>query len=206
MLGEAAALMETSETRRVNRSRVLARLVAGDRTTRTELADVTGLSPATDNGSGGRSSGLRCRLSLLLGFEDRALTVSLAILRLGPALIILVVIGVMTGLSPLFLTGRNIQDLMQQMGVVAMLSMGQLMVILVRGIDISVGSVVSLSAVVSVTLVGANGWLGIRLMLATGAAIGAINGLVIVKGGISQPLVVTCFRTNTCCHSFLAAG
>jgi len=39
--------MEASEARRVNRSAVLARLLASDRTTRTELTDLTGLSPAT---------------------------------------------------------------------------------------------------------------------------------------------------------------
>jgi ribose transport system permease protein len=84
------------------------------------------------------------------------------------------------------------------MGIVAMLSMGQLMVILVRGIDISVGSVVSLSAVLGVTIAGSSGIVGIPIMLATGAAVGAINGLLIVKGRLAQPLVVTLASLGAC--------
>jgi ribose transport system permease protein len=105
--------------------------------------------------------------------------------------ILLVVVVVMAVLSPVFLTERNLQNLGQQMAIVAMLAMGQLMVILVRGIDISVGSVVSLSGVLSVALVGASGLFGIPVMLATGALVGLINGLLIVKGHLPQPLVVT---------------
>lgn len=122
--------------------------------------------------------------------SERLLVALLVVLRAGPGLILAVIVVVMAIVAPHFLTERNLQNLGQQMAIVAMLAMGQLLVVLVRGIDISVGSVVSLSAVVGVTLVGTSA-LGIPLMLATGAAVGAINGFLIVKGRLPQPLVVT---------------
>jgi ribose transport system permease protein len=124
------------------------------------------------------------------GPRERLLVVLLAALRAGPGVILAVIVVVMALVAPHFLTEQNLQNLGQQMSIVAMLAMGQLMVVLVRGIDISVGSVVSLSAVVGVTIAGTSG-LGIPVMLATGAAVGVINGLLIVKGRLPQPLVVT---------------
>jgi ribose transport system permease protein len=112
-------------------------------------------------------------------------------------LVLLVVVAVMAILSSEFLTAQNLKDLGEQVSILAVLSMGQLMVILVRGIDISVGSVVSLAAIVGVSLVGASN-IGVPIMLATGAAVGLVNGLLIVKGRLGQPLVVTLASLGAC--------
>ena len=53
----------------------------------------------------------------------------------------------MTLLSPVFLTGANISNVVVQTSVLAVLAIGQLFVILVAGIDLSVGSVLGLSTV-----------------------------------------------------------
>ena len=75
-------------------------------------------------------------------------------LRAGPGLILAVLVVAMAIASPLFLTERNLQNLGLQRAIVATLALGQLLVVIVRGIDISVGSVVSLSGVVGVSFVG----------------------------------------------------
>jgi ribose transport system permease protein len=122
---------------------------------------------------------------------ERALALTLGVLRLGPGVILVVIVVVMSFLSPYFLTERNLQNLGQQTAIVAMLAMGQFMVILVRGIDISVGSVVSLSAILGITLAGSTHIAVIPLMILTGATVGFVNALLIVKGRLPQPLVVT---------------
>ena len=47
-----------------------------------------------------------------------------------------------------FLTSRNIGNVFSQTAVIAVLALGQLLVIVTRGIDLSVGSTVALSSVV----------------------------------------------------------
>jgi ribose transport system permease protein len=50
--------------------------------------------------------------------------------------------------TPIFFTSRNIGNVFSQTAVIAVLGLGQLLVIITRGIDLSVGSTVALSSVV----------------------------------------------------------
>lgn len=118
----------------------------------------------------------------------------LGLLRIGPALILLLLIVVMSVASPFFFTERNLQNLGFQSSIVAALALGQLFVIVTRGIDISVGSVLSLSGVVAIASGGlgfATGASVVAVMLLTGGAVGLVNALFIVKGRLPQPLIVT---------------
>ena len=76
------------------------------------------------------------------------MSVSLRIVQTGPVLLLALVVAVMTVLSPFFLTERNITNLGFQTSIVAVLALGQLLVILTRGIDLSVGAVVPLARAV----------------------------------------------------------
>ena len=78
------------------------------------------------------------------GATERSIRLSLSIIRLGPAIILLLLVVAMTLLSPVFLTGANISNVVVQTSVLAVLAIGQLFVILVAGIDLSVGSVLGL--------------------------------------------------------------
>jgi ribose transport system permease protein len=66
-------------------------------------------------------------------------------------------------------------------------------VIVTRGIDLSVGSTLALSAVVGALVFGAldSGPLVILAMLATGATVGLVNGAVLVWGRLPHPFIVT---------------
>jgi ribose transport system permease protein len=94
-------------------------------------------------------------------------------------------------LSPYFLTVRNVQNVGVQSAVVGLLALGQFLVILTRGIDISVGSVLAFSAVVGVILGPDNGAIFIVASLIAGMAVGALNGGLITVGKLPQPLIVT---------------
>jgi ribose transport system permease protein len=84
----------------------------------------------------------------------RVVGVLLVLLRLGPVLILGVLVLVMSNLSPVFATTQNLGNVLSQTAVIAILAIGQLMVILTRGIDLSVGSTLALSAVVGATVFG----------------------------------------------------
>jgi len=68
-------------------------------------------------------------------------------LRAGPALILVILIVIVGLTTPVFLTTRNIGNVFSQTSVIAVLALGQLLVIVTRGIDLSVGATVALSGV-----------------------------------------------------------
>ncbi len=114
-------------------------------------------------------------------------------LQAGPLLILALLVLVMTLSSPYFLTRGNLTNLGFQTSIVAVLALGQLVVILTRGVDLSVGAVVALSGVLAALAAGAGagGALTLLVMLATGAAVGLLNGGVLVGGRVMNPFIVT---------------
>lgn len=110
----------------------------------------------------------------------------LILLRLGPALILLLLIVVLANLSPVFFTPQNLGNVLTQTAAIAILAIGQLLVMLTRGIDLSVGSTVALSAVVGALVFGetGSGFATILAMLLTGAMVGTVNGVGYVYGRI----------------------
>jgi ribose transport system permease protein len=125
----------------------------------------------------------------------RTLAVGLRVLRLGPLLILLVLCAGLAVLSPVFLTERNVTNLGFQVSIVAVLALGQLLVILTRGIDLSVGSVVALTGVLGAMAFdgsfASSGFGVVLTMLTVGLAAGLLNGVVLVKGRILNAFIVT---------------
>ena len=123
----------------------------------------------------------------------RIVGVTLTLLRLGPLLILLVLIIVLANLSPVFFTPQNLGNVLTQCAAIAILAIGQLLVILTRGIDLSVGSTVALSAVVGALVYAqtGSGAVTILSMLITGALVGAANGFGYVFGKLPHPFIVT---------------
>ena len=114
-------------------------------------------------------------------------------LRLGPALILFLLIMAVAVTTPVFLTSRNIGNVFSQTSVIAVLALGQLLVIVSRGIDLSVGSTVALSGVVGAIVWGdtQSSVLTIAAIIGTGVAVGAANGLIFVYGRVPHPFIVT---------------
>ncbi|MFE9557444.1 substrate-binding domain-containing protein [Streptomyces sp. NPDC006692] len=107
------------------------------------------------------------------------------------ALVVLVV--AMALLSGDFLTTQNLLNVGVQAAVTAILAFGVTFVIVSAGIDLSVGSVAALSATVlawSATSEGVPVWLAVLIAVATGAACGLVNG-VLVSYGKLPPFIAT---------------
>jgi ribose/xylose/arabinose/galactoside ABC-type transport system permease subunit len=89
-----------------------------------------------------------------------------------------------------FLTPENLTNVLRQNSTLALVALGMTFVILTGGIDLSVGSIVAVAAVASAVFAG-RGWpVAVAAGVASGAAVGLINGLVIAKARI-QPFIVT---------------
>ena len=73
---------------------------------------------------------------------------ALVALQIGPALIPLILVALISLTTPVFFTSRNLGNVLSQTAVIAVLALGQLLVIVSRGIDLSVGSTIALSGVV----------------------------------------------------------
>jgi ribose transport system permease protein len=133
------------------------------------------------------------------GFSERSLNTSLRVIRLGPALILAVLLVIMALASPFFLTGDNLSNVAVQVAPLACLAIGQLFVILVGGIDLSVGSLLALCTVTGALAYGwgdFGGVLVIPVMLLTGAAVGALNGIMLVKGRMPHAFIPTLATLN----------
>jgi ribose transport system permease protein len=122
-----------------------------------------------------------------------ALSVGLKLLSAGPVLILIGLIVLLGLLSPVFLTPRNVANILAQTAVIATVAMGQHFVILTRGIDLSVGANLALATVVGALVYRASdsGSLVILAMILSGAAVGAVNGLFYVYGRLPHPFIIT---------------
>ena len=100
--------------------------------------------------------------------------------------------SIVSFLSPNFLTFMNMTNLLKQVSIVAVLAAGQTVVILSGGIDLSVGSILALTAVVIGFLIENNypAYIAIPIGMCVGTFAGFINGIVIAKGKI-PPFIAT---------------
>jgi ribose transport system permease protein len=109
-------------------------------------------------------------------------------------LLILLGIGLVFSLgSDRFLTPSNLMNIALQTSIIAIIAIGMTFVMLTAGIDLSVGSVVALCGALAAGLAvrqELGTFTGIGLALLAGAAVGVLNGLLIVKGKM-PPFVAT---------------
>ena len=112
--------------------------------------------------------------------------------RFGLVFAFLLLALTLTLLSDRFLTVSNMVNVLRQSTINGIIAVGMTMVILTAGIDLSVGSILGLTAVVTADLLQ-RGWpvgLAVGAGLALGAALGLINGLLITRGRI-PPFIAT---------------
>jgi len=107
-------------------------------------------------------------------------------------LLLLLLVAAFSLLSDSFLSGQNFLNILVQASALTIVATGMTFVLLTAGIDLSVGSIMFLSGVISGKLVvgGLSLWLAIPVVLITGLLFGLINGLFIIRLKII-PFIVT---------------
>jgi rhamnose transport system permease protein len=129
------------------------------------------------------------------GTASRKLTERVFRIRESGIIAVLVVfVAVTASIQPRFVDQANIQFLLSNTTVYALLALGETMVVLSRNVDLSVGSVLGLSAYVSTNLFGHHPGLPIPVVFLVGLGIGLVcgigNGLMVAIGRVPS-LVVT---------------
>ena len=125
--------------------------------------------------------------------EERVLTFGDVFGRdAGGLIVLLVLFGAMTMASDEFLTGDNLANLARQVAIFGIIAVGQLLVILTAGIDLSVGSVRGLTGCVTAQLLveGMPVPLAIVVGLLVGVVLGLLNGGLVAYGKL-PPFIVT---------------
>ena len=117
---------------------------------------------------------------------------------LGPWLALLATCTFFATQSDRFLSGQNLSLVMQQVMVVGVLAIGQTLIILTAGIDLSCGMVMALGGVIMTSFAanyGMNPYLAILCGLAATTAFGLINGLLVTRIRL-PPFIVTLGTLN----------
>jgi ribose/xylose/arabinose/galactoside ABC-type transport system permease subunit len=106
--------------------------------------------------------------------------------------VILVTVAVLSFAIDGFATVGNLQNIMRQLSVILIAVCGETLVILIGGIDLSIGASIGLASVCGAFTMHATGSpiLGLLACLAVGSVIGALNGFGISRGGL-QPFIMT---------------
>jgi fructose transport system permease protein len=117
---------------------------------------------------------------------------------LGPLIALLLACAYFTTQTDRFLTGQNLSLVVQQSMVVGVLAIGQTLVILTAGIDLSCGAVMALGSIVMTRLAVLNGvniYLAILIGIGVSVAFGALNGGLITRVQL-PPFIVTLGTLN----------
>lgn len=150
-----------------------------------------------DKRSDGRDSALGEALTMAAPKRGRQwLVLRQVLLRGGPLIALLLLSLYLSFATPHFLTESNLVNVSRQSSITAILSIGQTLVILSNGIDLSVGATAALAASVSSVLMTQQlhvagmtigpipFYLGLLVALVLGPLAGLANGIVITKGRI----------------------
>jgi rhamnose transport system permease protein len=112
----------------------------------------------------------------------------------GIVVVLALFVAVTAGVQHRFLSDSNIQFVLVNTTIYALLALGETMVVISRNVDLSVGSVLGMSAYLSASLFGEHHGIPIPVVFLAGLGIGLgwglINGLVVAAGRVPS-LVVT---------------
>ncbi|MET8151087.1 ABC transporter permease [Actinoplanes sp. NPDC049668] len=112
---------------------------------------------------------------------------------LGPLAVLVMAIIAFSIANQRFFSAPNLSLVLAQVTVIAVLALGQTLIILTAGIDLSVGAIAVFSSILMAnfaTKLGMPGVLALLLGLACGTAMGALNGFLVTKIKL-PPFIVT---------------
>lgn len=113
-------------------------------------------------------------------------------------IISIILISIFIGVqSESFFSSTNLLNISKQISVNGIIAVGMMLAIISKGVDLSVGSMVSVVCVVAGSFIkmGLPAWAVLIVCLLTGAVCGGINGILIVKLQV-KPIIVTLATMN----------
>ena len=120
-------------------------------------------------------------MNLLFATNPRS---GLGLVSIGLPIVMFLVLSLV---APKFFSFENLGNVSNQITALLIVTLGQMIVALVAGIDISVGSVVSLTSVIVVSV---DPEIAIPMAVLAGLAVGLVNGFGVVVAGV-HPLIMT---------------
>ncbi|WP_425558155.1 ABC transporter permease [Cryptosporangium japonicum] len=112
---------------------------------------------------------------------------------ISPLIVLVIAFAVFSALNPRFAQPASLSLLLQQVAVIGALAVGQTLIILTAGIDLSVGAVTILAMMVAAKLAedgGIPGVLAVLVALALGVVAGLLNGALVTRIAL-PPFIVT---------------
>nr|BBH94251.1 sugar ABC transporter permease [Thermogemmatispora argillosa] len=117
--------------------------------------------------------------------------------ELGLIVVLLLIIALVSLQTPRFLTPGNFEQILLSIAILAIVAVGETMVILTRNVDLSVGSMVGMTAFVCADVLKNHPQTPVILIVllgcALGAVLGAVNGLIVALGRV--PAIVATLGT-----------
>jgi rhamnose transport system permease protein len=114
--------------------------------------------------------------------------------QLGIVVVILAIVAVVSFRAPAFLSVENFTDILLDIAIIVIVAIGQMMVIVTRGIDLSVGSIIGLVAMIVGMIIRDRGSFPmlttIPLGIGLGVVLGAANGVIVTRGKV-PPIITT---------------
>lgn len=95
-------------------------------------------------------------------------------------IVLCIVFGV---LNPIFFSGKNVTNLLRQIAPILLVGIGQSYVLITGNIDLSIGSVLGMSCMMSATLMtkGVNAWVAVLITIIACMVVGVVNGVLVAK-------------------------
>jgi rhamnose transport system permease protein len=113
--------------------------------------------------------------------------------ELGLFAVLLLIVAIVSVQVPRFLAVSNIEQILLSVAILAIVAVGETLVILTRNVDLSVGAIVGFSAFASADLFkqqpGTSLFLAILLGCSLGLVLGALNGLIVTVGRVPAIIV-----------------
>src|SRR5438876_5443243 len=113
--------------------------------------------------------------------------------ELGLLVVLLLIILIVSVQAPRFLSINNFEQILLSVAILAIVAVGETLVVLTRNVDLSVGSIVGFTAFVAANLFkqqpGTNLLVAILLGCALGLVLGTVNGLIVTVGRVPAIIV-----------------
>jgi L-arabinose transport system permease protein len=136
------------------------------------------------------------------------MTIHTLLRRAGPLLLLVVLLAALSLFVPDFLGVRNLRGLLLSVTLVGTIAATMMLVLAMREVDLSVGSIVALSGVLAAVTMGATGsvLLGVLAGLVGGAAVGFVNGALVAGFKVNSLIVTLATMEMVRGLAFLASG